>query len=54
MQFWLYDHGTNTRSTLDVDADPILIGREDGCAITLKSPFIARRHALSCPRCSAS
>ncbi len=45
MQFWLYDHGNNTRSTLELDADPIVIGREDGCHVTLKSPFVARRHA---------
>ncbi len=45
MQFWLYDHGSNTRTTLDIDADPVVIGREDGCHVTLKSPFVARRHA---------
>ncbi|MEO1236530.1 MAG: ATPase, T2SS/T4P/T4SS family [Planctomycetota bacterium] len=45
MQFWLTDHGNNLRHTLDVEGDPITIGRDDGCHIPLKSPFVAPRHA---------
>ncbi|MEM8783912.1 MAG: FHA domain-containing protein, partial [Planctomycetota bacterium] len=45
MQFWLYDHATNTRSTLELEGDPIVIGREDACHVVLKSPFVARKHA---------
>ena len=45
MEFWLYDHSANRRSTLQVKADPIVIGRDDECDIVLKSPFVARRHA---------
>ena len=45
MELWLYDHSTNTRSTLDVDGDPITIGRDDANAVVLASPFVAKRHA---------
>ena len=45
MQFWLYDHSTNTRSTVESDAKSVVIGRDEACQITLKSPFVARRHA---------
>ncbi|MBB6428265.1 ATPase, T2SS/T4P/T4SS family [Algisphaera agarilytica] len=45
MQFWLYDHSNNLRHTLEAEGDPIHIGRDDGCDIVLKSPFVAPRHA---------
>ena len=45
MEFWLYDHSTNERKTLHVDASAITLGRDDDCTITLKSPFVARKHA---------
>ena len=45
MEFWLYDHSTNTRTTLKAEGASITIGRDEGCAIVLKSPFVARRHA---------
>ena len=45
MEFWLYDHRLNTRCTLEVKADLVVIGRDDGCDIVLKSPFVARQHA---------
>ena len=45
MELWLFDHSINQRTTLQVDADPIVIGRDDGCAVVLKGPFVARRHA---------
>ncbi len=44
MEFWLYDHSNNSRITLQVEREPIVIGREDTCDIVLKSPFVARRH----------
>ncbi len=44
MELWLYDHSRNTRESIEVDADPITIGREDGNTIVLKSPFVARSH----------
>ena len=45
MEFWLYDHSTNSRSTLKAEGKSITIGRDEGCTIVLKSPFVARRHA---------
>ena len=45
MQFWLYDHSTNTQRTIEVDTDPIVLGRDDTCDVVLKGPFVARRHA---------
>jgi pilus assembly protein CpaF len=45
MKFWLYDHSTNTRTTIEADGQSITIGRDDSCAVVLKSPFIAKRHA---------
>jgi len=45
MQFWLYDHSTNTRQAVEADAKSITIGRDEACDITLKSPFVARKHA---------
>ena len=45
MEFWLYDHSTNSRQSLHVDELPVTVGRDEACAITLKSPFVARQHA---------
>ena len=45
MQFWLYDHSTNQRQTLDADGETITIGRDESCDIALKSPFVAHKHA---------
>ncbi|MCC7192604.1 MAG: Flp pilus assembly complex ATPase component TadA [Phycisphaeraceae bacterium] len=45
MELWLYDQSNNTRQTLRVDAEPIVIGRDDSCNVVLKSPFVARKHA---------
>ncbi|MGB0766256.1 MAG: ATPase, T2SS/T4P/T4SS family [Phycisphaeraceae bacterium] len=44
MELWLYNHSRNTRESIEVNADPITIGREDGNTIVLKSPFVARSH----------
>ena len=45
MELWLYDNSTNTRRTVSVDAEPIVIGRNDDCDVVLKGPFVGRRHA---------
>ncbi|MEM9018996.1 MAG: ATPase, T2SS/T4P/T4SS family [Planctomycetota bacterium] len=44
MEVWLYDHTRNTRESLEVEGDPLTIGREEGNTLVLKSPFVARRH----------
>ncbi len=45
MEFWLFDQTANTRQTLDVPGDSIVVGRDPGCQIVLTGPFIARKHA---------
>ena len=45
MEFWLYDHGSNTRQAIQIAADPVVIGRDQDCDIVLKGGFVARRHA---------
>ena len=48
MQLWLYDHSTGERRTIEAQGNgdgALTIGREDACSVTLKSPFVARRHA---------
>ncbi|MEX0776287.1 MAG: ATPase, T2SS/T4P/T4SS family [Phycisphaeraceae bacterium] len=45
MEFWLFDHSKNSQETLKVEGDPIVIGREESCDISLKSAFVARKHA---------
>ena len=45
MQFWLYDNANSSRTTLQVDADPIVVGRSPKCQIVLDGPFVAREHA---------
>ncbi|QNN21579.1 Flp pilus assembly complex ATPase component TadA [Planctomycetales bacterium ZRK34] len=45
MEFWLYDQSANTRTTLEVQGSPILIGRDEDCTIVLRGPFVARHHA---------
>ena len=45
MEFWLHDNSTNERQTLQVDGDPIVIGRGDDSHIVLHGPFVARQHA---------
>ena len=45
MEFWLYDQSENTRTTLNIDADPVLVGRDDDCDIVLRGAFVARKHA---------
>lgn len=45
MEFWLYDHSKNSRTTMTIDKDPVVIGREEGCDIHISAPFVNRRHA---------
>ncbi len=45
MEFLLHDHSTNTRTTVNVEGDPITIGRDTDCTIPLRSTFVARKHA---------
>lgn len=45
LDFWIYDHSTNTSRTQRVEGDPIVIGRDDDCQLVLQSPFVARKHA---------
>ena len=44
MEIWLYNHSKNTRESIEVEGDPITIGREDTNTLVLKSPFVARQH----------
>ena len=44
MEFWLYDNSNNTRQTLRVEGDVITIGRDHACDISLRGPFVARKH----------
>ncbi len=45
MEFWLYDHSTNTRRTIEADGEQLTIGRDESCDIAIKSPFVAHKHA---------
>lgn len=45
MEFWLYDHTTNSRTTLEVNANPIVVGRDGDCSIVLSGAFVAKKHA---------
>ncbi|MEM6749940.1 MAG: ATPase, T2SS/T4P/T4SS family [Planctomycetota bacterium] len=45
MDLWLFDHSRNTRSTVSVDAEAITIGRDEANSVSLRSPFVAKRHA---------
>ncbi|QQE12091.1 Flp pilus assembly complex ATPase component TadA [Planctomycetota bacterium] len=45
MIFWIYDHSSNKRQSVETDDNIITIGRDSACSICLKSAFVARRHA---------
>ena len=45
MDIWVYDQNTNQQHTVQIDTEPIVLGRDDACDLVLKSPFVARRHA---------
>ncbi len=45
MEFWLFDHSNNTRVSLNVNADPIIIGRDQDCSIQLRGAFVSHKHA---------
>ncbi|MBL4701937.1 MAG: Flp pilus assembly complex ATPase component TadA [Phycisphaeraceae bacterium] len=44
MELWLFDHSQNEQSTLKVDTQSLLVGRDDDCHVKLKSTFVARKH----------
>ncbi|MCC5830382.1 MAG: Flp pilus assembly complex ATPase component TadA [Phycisphaeraceae bacterium] len=45
MDFWLYDHSKNSRTTLSIEKEPVTIGRDENCEIRIVAPFVNRRHA---------
>lgn len=45
LEFWIYDHSSNTSRQQQVSGDPIVLGRDDDCTLVLKSPFVAKKHA---------
>ncbi|MHB1157200.1 MAG: ATPase, T2SS/T4P/T4SS family [Phycisphaerales bacterium] len=45
MEIWLFDQSNNVRQTLNVEGDPIVIGRDPQCQIQIKGPFVSRKHA---------
>jgi len=45
MELWIHDHSSNERHAVEVNGEAITIGRDDDCTVTLKSPFVARKHA---------
>ena len=45
MEIWVYNQYTNQRDVLEVGDGLITIGREDDNTVTLRSPFVSRRHA---------
>lgn len=45
MEIWVYNQFTNIREVLKVGDGLITIGRDDDNTVTLRSPFVSRRHA---------
>ena len=45
MEVWIYNQYTDERETIAVPETNITIGRDDANIVTLKSPFVSRRHA---------
>ncbi len=45
MEIWVYNQYSDDRETEKVPDDEVLIGRDDGCDVTLRSPFVSRKHA---------
>ncbi len=44
MQFWLYDHGNNSQQTLEVDAEPINVGRNEDCGVQIPDASVSKEH----------
>ncbi|MBN1554277.1 MAG: Flp pilus assembly complex ATPase component TadA [Phycisphaerae bacterium] len=45
MEIWIYNQYTDQRETEKVPDDLVTIGRDDDNAVTLRSPFVSRKHA---------
>ena len=45
VEIWVYNQYTDNREILQVPDDEILIGRDEGNHVHLRSPFISREHA---------
>lgn len=45
MEIWIYNQYTDQRETEKVADDVITIGRDEDNAVTLRSPFVSRKHA---------
>jgi Flp pilus assembly CpaF family ATPase len=45
VEIWVYNQYSDDRETEKVPDDEVLIGRDDGCDVTLRSPFVSRKHA---------
>lgn len=44
MELWLFDHSLNEQSTITVENNTVLVGRDEDCNIRLQSSFVARKH----------
>jgi len=45
MEIWVYNQYTDQREVVKVDGEDVTIGRDESNAVTLRSPFVSRRHA---------
>ncbi len=45
MEIWVYNHLTDERKVVEVQQPEIIIGRDEGSTVSLKSPFVSRQHA---------
>jgi pilus assembly protein CpaF len=45
LEVWVYNQYSDDRETEKVPDEEVLIGRDDTCDVTLRSPFVSRKHA---------
>jgi pilus assembly protein CpaF len=45
VEVWVYNQYSDQREVVKVSDDNITIGRDEGNSVTLRSPFVSRRHA---------
>jgi Flp pilus assembly CpaF family ATPase/pSer/pThr/pTyr-binding forkhead associated (FHA) protein len=45
VEIWVYNQYTDQRDVVTVDDENVTIGRDDANDVTLRSPFVSRRHA---------
>jgi len=45
MEIWIYNQYTDQREVAKADDDEVTIGRDESNSVTLRSPFVSRRHA---------